>query len=309
MTHPLNALKGQLKYKPSEQLIDKYSFTGDILSFERCSKQYGKFKHYGFSKALPIQAWFGDVVHTCIEFLFRQVQGELKDSSGKVSKGALPSDTDVEFHAEESMKILKSKGMNGKKKDRLFVVELLKRFNKKEGLAFYNRIIKSEVRLETIISPATGMAPYVMNGIIDVLASPKKGVIEIWDYKAMEKPLKSDPKLVPLEDQMFNYVEIVQALFPSFKITSAVLYFVNELAPGGSGDPEHRIDLTDPKISAAITKARNNANAIVDEIRKARWSGKFPDPVKGSVEVKTCDACEWRWHCTSASKKYTLNAP
>ena len=309
MTHPLDALKGMMPYSPPELLIDRYSFTGDILSYGRCSKQYGKFKHYGFSKALPIQAWFGDVVHMTIELLFRQVKGDIKDASNMISKGILPTDDDVEFHAIESMNILKSKGMFGRKADREFVIELLKIFNSKEGLAFYERIIKSEVRLETIISPSTGKRPYIMNGIIDVLASPTPGVIEIWDYKAMVKPPSGDPKLTSLENQMYNYVEIVQALFPKHTITTAVLYFINELGPKGSGNPVHKIDLTSSTVSTCITAARDDANSIVEEIRNAKLTGKFPDPVKGTVDVKTCDACEWRWHCTSASKTYTLHAP
>lgn len=309
MTHPLNALKGMMPYSPPNMLIDRYSFTGDILSYGRCSKQYGKFKHYGFSKALPIQAWFGDVVHMTIELLFRQVKGDIKDSTGIASPGILPSDDDVEFHTHESMNTLKSKGMFGRKADRDFVLELLKIFNSKEGLVFYNRIIKSEVRLETIISPSTGKRPYIMNGIIDVLASPTPGVIEIWDYKAMVKPPPGDQKLTSLENQMYNYVEIVQSLFPSHSVTTAVLYFINELGPKGSGNPIHSIDLTATSVATCITTARDEANDIVEEIRKAKLTGTFPDPVKGTVDVKTCDACEWRWHCTSASKKYTLHAP
>lgn len=309
MSHPLDSFKGKMPYSPPDLLIDRYSFTGDILSYGRCSKQYGKFKHYGFSKALPIQAWFGDVVHMTIELLYRQVKGDINDSSGSLSKGQLPDDDDVEHHANESMNILKSKGMFGRKADREYVVDLLKIFNSKEGLSFYERIIKSEVRLETIISPNTGNRPYIMNGIIDVLSSPTPGIIEIWDYKAMVKPPKGDPKLASLENQMYNYVEIVQNLFPDEKITTAVLYFINELGPEGTGSPEYRIDLTDSKISSCISTARDEANDIVEQIRKARATGNFPDPVKGTVDVKTCDACEWRWHCTSASKTYTLHAP
>ena len=125
-------------------LIDRYSFTGDILSYGRCSKQYGKFKHYGFSKALPIQAWFGDVVHMTIELLFRQVKGDIKDASNMISKGILPTDDDVEFHAIESMNILKSKGMFGRKADREFVLELLKIFNSgRTGILRANHKIRS----------------------------------------------------------------------------------------------------------------------------------------------------------------------
>ena len=117
-----------------------------------------------------------------------------------------------------------------------------------------------------------------------------------------------DPKLTSLENQMYNYVEIVQALFPQHTITTAVLYFINEIGPNGSGEPEHRIDLTDKIVGDCITTARIEANEIVERIRSAKAAGRFPDPPRGSVE-KTCDACEWRWHCTSTVYDYTLQAP
>ena len=101
-----------------------------------------------------------------------------------------------------------------------------------------------------------------MNGIIDVLASPTPGVIEIWDYKAMVKPPSGDPKLTSLENQMCNYVEIVQALFPKHTITTAVLYFINELGPKGSVIL-YKIDLTSSTVSTCITAARDDANSIV----------------------------------------------
>ncbi len=309
MSHPLQELRGKMPYSPPDMLIDRYSFTGDILSYGRCSKQYGKFKHFGFTKALPIQAWFGDIVHMTIELLFRQVKGDIADASGTLKENEMPSDEDVEHHAEESMKALKTKGMFGRRADREFVVELLKLFNTREGLRFYRRIMKSEVRLETVIAPETEQRPYIMTGIIDVLASPTPGVIEIWDYKAMAKPPLGDPKLTSLENQMYNYVEIVQALFPQHTITTAVLYFINEIGPNGSGEPEHRIDLTDKIVGDCITTARIEANEIVERIRSAKAAGRFPDPPRGSVEKKTCDACEWRWHCTSTVYDYTLQAP
>jgi hypothetical protein len=151
--------------------------------------------------------------------------------------------------------------------------------------------------------------PYIMNGVIDVLISSTKGSLEIWDYKAMRKPAENDPKLLVLKKQMYNYVEIVQSLYPDNKISTAVLYFVNELLPGGSGKPEYRIDLTDPEISNSISEARTFANEVVKKIRDGKTIGKFPLPEKGTVDSQTCGACFLRWSCPSTDKEYTLQAP
>ena len=310
MTAPLDKLRGILLNQPSQQLIDRYSFTGDIHPYTVCSKQYGTFEHYGFARALPIQAWFGDVVHMTIEMLFRQVCGDIGDSEGKIQPDLLPGDKDVEFHATTAISIMKSKGINARESSHEVVINLIKKFNTTEGLNFYKRIVKSEVRLETIMEPEDKeINPYIMNGVIDVLISSTKGSLEIWDYKAMRKPAENDPKLLVLKKQMYNYVEIVQLLYPDNKISTAVLYFVNELLPDGSGKPEYRIDLTDPEISSSISEARTFANEVVKKIRDGKTTGKFPLPGKGTVDSQTCGACFLRWSCPSTDKEYTLQAP
>jgi len=306
-------LAGKLTNKPTEMLIDRYSFTGDILSYKRCSKQYGTFSHYKFTKALPIQAWFGDVVHMTIERLFRQTKGEIENEQKNIANNVEPSDADVIYHCDEVIEILKSRGMFARHSDQESVKSLLKIFNSTQGLAFYERIHESEVRLETIIDPGGSSMPYILNGIVDVLFSPDDDTLEIWDYKAMDKPDSSIPaeavKLADLENQMYTYVDIVQALFPDQKLSCAVLYFVNELDSGGSGNPEYRIDLTDASVQQSIVDARDDANTIVDEIRQCKTSGIFPLPKKGEVDKKTCDACEWRWKCPSTLKTYKFTAP
>ena len=108
MSNPLSSLEGLLPNNPPEGLIDRFSYTGDIHPYTVCSKQYGTFEHYGFAKALPIQAWFGDAVHMTIEMLYNQYSGNLAGSDGEVRPGVLPSEEDVEFHTMTSISILKS---------------------------------------------------------------------------------------------------------------------------------------------------------------------------------------------------------
>ena len=179
-----------------------------------------------------------------------------------------------------------------------------------EGSGFYERIEKTEVRLETVVEPEGGeIPPYIMNGVIDVLVSSDEEELEIWDYKAMRKPEEGDEKLEVLKNQMFNYYEIVKSLYPERQITTAVLYFVNELREDGSGDPIYSIDLTDRAIGKQIQQARRFANQVVEKIRDGKNKGKFPIPLKGSVDSQTCGACFLRWSCPSTDKEYTLQAP
>ena len=200
--------------------------------------------------------------------------------------------------------------MNARESDRRVVIDLMSRFNKVEGSSFYKRIEKTEIRLETVVEPEDGeIRPYIMNGVIDVLVSSEGDELEIWDYKAMNKPEEGDEKLEVLKNQMFNYFEIVRSLYPNRPIATAVLYFVNELREDGSGDPIYRIDLTDRSIGEQIQQARFFANQVVAKIRDGKSEGKFPIPPKGSVDRKTCSACFLRWSCPSSDKEYTLHAP
>jgi hypothetical protein len=305
-------LIGKMPFETATQQIDRYSYTGDILSFKRCSWQYGTFSHYKFTKALPVQAWFGDVMHMTIERLYRQFAGEIENAKSKKNKGGVPTDTDVEFHIKSVIQVLKSRGMYAKKSDHKSALDLAKIFNRIEGNSFYSKILGSEVRLEALIKPSSGMSHYMLNGIIDVLLSDSKS-LEIWDYKAMDKPDVTIPeekaKLEMLENQMFTYYEIIKRDSPGKKFSHAVIYFMNELKPGKSGKPIHRIDLNDALIQKKISSAYADAEKIVHEIRQAKLTGHFPLPKMGKVDTKTCDACEWRWQCPSTSKSYNMSSP
>ena len=209
MTHPLDALAGNLRHAPAEDGLDRYSFTGDVLSFSRCSRQYGQFKHFGFAKALPIQAWFGDVVHMTIEALFRQFSGERPNARGEVKTGELPTDEDVESHAVAAMRILSLHGMHGKPDDKDHVTNLLKTFKHYEGIEFYDRVEQSEVHLETVIRPDSQRA--MCCGVVDMLRADE-GSIEI-GYRRWTG-LRTMIQNCVLEHQMFTYAEIVRPLTP-----------------------------------------------------------------------------------------------
>ena len=227
MVGPFDDLAGKMPNKPSETLIDRYSFTGDILSLQEMFKAVCTFSHYRFTKALPIQSWFGDVVHMTIERLFRQTRGEIENEQKVMASNVVPNDADVIYHCEEVIEILKSRGMFARHSDQESVKDLLKIFNSTQGLPYYQRIQESEVRLETIINP-DGSMPYILNGIVDVLISPDDDTLEIWDYKAMDRPDASIPaeadKLADLENQMYTYVDIVQALFRQDVVSCSALF-------------------------------------------------------------------------------------
>jgi hypothetical protein len=57
----------QLSAREIPQSVPDYSLTGDLLSFLRCQRQYRFQNGSALPPARPIQLWFGEFVHGCME--------------------------------------------------------------------------------------------------------------------------------------------------------------------------------------------------------------------------------------------------
>jgi ATP-dependent exoDNAse (exonuclease V) beta subunit len=201
----------------------------------------------GYVPARAVQLFYGTIIHEVLDRAHHHFKGLQNPST----KGKLPTSNDIESYFTEVENALRARGIKAVNNDLTVKArELLKKFNEREGPSLYPRVLDTEHRLQG------NRESYLVEGVIDVLVgqdgsnSPDK--VEIWDYKGAKKPTKKNKAdLESYEYQMQVYGALYRmrnGVYPR----KAVLYFMNELEDGASGDPMHIVDLSEEKINRAL---------------------------------------------------------
>ena len=71
---------------------ERYSVTADILSYELCPIQYGMFNRRKYEPAVPVQLFYGTVIHQVLDKAHGHYSGILNPQTRSV----VPSDNDIE---------------------------------------------------------------------------------------------------------------------------------------------------------------------------------------------------------------------
>jgi PD-(D/E)XK nuclease superfamily len=287
---------------PSEPAIrPRFSLTADIISFRRCSRQYGHFGNDGYVPAQAVQVFFGTIIHQVLDRCHRHYSGLMG-----APKGSFPTNADVEAYFGEVENALKSQGIrpaSGAVRDRALLV--LKTFNRIEGPTLYPRVFDTEYRLEA------DRGDYVLRGVVDVLAAagdatPDHDNVEIWDYKGTRFPDLSSPTMRDYEWQMAVYAELYRSRTGRYP-KRAILYFLNELDEAMTKRPlraVHEVHFDKSQIAKALNEFASTATDIMGCRAARAW------PLPGQAPSKeTCDICDLRWNCSAAAAKYDLRTP
>src|SRR6266566_2096595 len=271
-----------------------YSITMDILSFRRCSRQYGYFGVRGYVSAQATQLYFGIVIHEVLDRAHRQYRGLIEGRPPSI-----PSDHDIEEYFDAVTEALKARGIRPySQKARESAKGYLTRFNSKYGKDLYPRVIDTEHRLRA------DMKDFYLHGVVDVLAQSEDSKLsqgrEIWDYKGSKRVDSDSEEMKNYEFQMQVYAGLYRNRNGEYP-TRAVLCFL------GEEDLDKMIvevPFDEKSISTAMRVFTDTVGNIEDRRSRDDWS-----PPSKIPSIETCKACDIRWDCPTFKGSVTLRFP
>ena len=292
---------------PSTFLKRRYSVTADILSFQRCKRQYGYFAVRGYEPANAVQIYYGTLIHQVLDRAHAHYAGLMDPQT----KDRIPTDQDIEQYFNEVDTALRVRGIRSVRSftqasERAAALRRLKLFNQIEGPELYPRVRDTEHRLQS------DREDYLLHGTVDVLADLPNWLpgmtAEIWDYKGGNRPDPYSQDFRRYEFQMLVYAELYRERNGDYP-EKAVLYFLGELdaVEGASTRPsEALVDV--PLDLQRIKIALDEFNETVTMIENCKLNADWPAPQIGPDD-ETCDICDIRWNCPARTGKYPMRYP
>ena len=287
----------------------RYSVTSDILSFQRCSRQYGHFAVRGYEPAHTVQIYYGMLIHQVLDRAHAHYEGLIDPTT----KRKIPTDQDIEQYFNEVDTTLRARGISSVRAfthaaERKAALRRLKRFNRIEGPELYPRVRDTEHRLQS------DRGDYLLHGTVDVLADAPNWLpemkAEIWDYKGGHPPPRYSEDFRQHEFQMLVYAELYRERNGDYP-EKAVLYFLAALdavEDSPTRPPEALIEV--PLDPQRIQLALETFNSTVEKIESCRLNADWPAPEPGEEpDDNTCDICDIRWNCLAKNGKYPMRYP
>ena len=285
----------------------RYSVTSDVLSFQRCSRQYGHFAVRGYEPAHAVQIYYGMLIHQVLDRAHAHYAG-LRDPT---TKGQIPTEQDIEYYFNEVDTALRARGIRSVRaftqaSEREAALRRLKLFNQIEGPDLYPRVRDTEHRLQS------NRGDYLLHGTVDVLAESSESEVkaEIWDYKGGQPPNNNSEDFHRHEFQMQVYAELYHERNGDYP-EKAVLYFLGALDAVEDSlvrpqDALIEVPLTPQRIQTALQTFQDT----VAEIEACRLNDDWPAPQPGhEPDENTCDICDIRWNCSAKTGKYPMRYP
>ncbi len=283
----------------------RYSVTADVLSFQRCSRQYGFFAIRGYEPAYAVQIYYGTVIHQVLDRAHAHYRG-LDDPN---TAGQIPTDEDIANYFSEVNRALRARGVRAvRPAERDAALRRVQLFNRIEGPQLYPRVRDTEHRLQS------DREDYLLHGTVDVLADDPNWLpgmeAEIWDYKGGNRPNLNDEDFRRYEFQMLVYAELYRERNGSYP-SKAILYFLAELDDARETyvrPPKALVEV--PLSPQRIQVALQTFNETVHEIEACQAAGHWPAPQPGyEPDEKTCDICDIRWNCPTVGHRYPMRYP
>lgn len=254
-----------------------YSFTGDIVSFQICPKQYALKKFFGFSPTNSVQEWFGTAIHRTL----RQVYIFFRD------KGRIPKGAEIEELFKSVCDYLELEGIRPKDRSReRTALNIVKAFVEREGEEFYRSLRGVEYKV------SVERDGYLIQGTIDALVEGEDG-LEIWDFKSMRNLERTGrQKHLELYKKQLLFYSILLSREKG-RVSKLVLYFLNELL---ESSPREKMVF----LPESTEEFWEEIKGVIEKIEECRSKKHWP--YASSVDENTCKVCDFRYSCPTWKK-------
>lgn len=320
-------------------MLNSYSLTGDLLSFDRCPLQYRLFTRTGVRQSHPVQQWYGNFLHLGMR---RAYDAWRADPDLTRFLWSEPLEGDYGELVEVVTARLRADGLFRPSSMGVIAEKRLLRAIRVLGPLVFPLIKEAEVKLSAVRQANTEQGvknAYQITGVVDVLAAtrftsdtdnplvafvmdrldglgPTDDELEvILDYKGIARKEVADAGEMAGR-QILTYSWLRNRRMQKEVVAAGAVVFVNDLLAKG-GDPnvdptaEELVRLLDQVIVPVAVagslpeEAAEFFDARVEQIEAAQSEEADGTDLEESWPPRpvkrTCVACDARYHCASSA--------
>jgi hypothetical protein len=321
-------------------VLNSYSLTGDLLSFDRCALQYRLFTRTGVRQSHPVQQWYGNFLHLGMRHAYDAWRVD-PDMARFVWSD--PLDGPYRDLVEMVSNRMRADGLFRPSSMGVQAEQRLLRAIRVLGPIIFPLIKEAEVRLSAVRqAPASNGkddVTYQITGVVDVLAAtrfttdadnplvanimsrlPGLGITDselevILDYRGIARDAVDDA-VEMAGRQILTYAWLRNRRHQRAIVAAGAVVFVNDLLPPGA-DPN--VDPTPKELDALLDQViepiavggdlpEDAAKFFDDRVERieAAQAQEKPGMALDTIWIpkphkQTCGACDARYHCQTSA--------
>jgi hypothetical protein len=325
--------------RPAPVILNSYSLTGDLLSFDRCPLQYRLFTRTGVRQSHPVQQWYGNFLHLGMRRAY-DAWKENPDLTRFLWSEPLAGDYGELVEAVTAR--LQADGLFRPSSMGAIAENRLLRAIRVLGPLVFPLIKEAEVKLSAVRQAETEQGEeiaYQITGVVDVLAATRftsdtDNPLVAYVMKRLDELGNTDEELEVILDykgiargevddagemasrQILTYSWLRNRRLRKKVVAAGAVVFVNDLLAAGD-DPN--VDPTDEELDELLDQAivpvavggslpeeaAEFFDARVEQIEAAQVQEAEGAVLEESwpprPKKRTCVACDARYHCPSSA--------